>query len=113
MGVWRNTTFDDYPNQDIYDKIAKDNLVFLCKDSLTALRVISAKKNSNLFVISNGRDAEFFVKKQLLEHLKIKEEKILVFTGSVDLVREQLKPKNILVTDSPDDVEKFVNDNSK
>eukprot|EP01084_Bolivina_argentea_P251018 420828_1 len=45
--VWRNTTYEKYPNAPIYKKISKQNVVYVCKDTLSALKVIEIKKNSS------------------------------------------------------------------
>eukprot|EP01083_Nonionella_stella_P031231 85497_1 len=107
--VWRNTTFDQYDNAPIYEEIAKKNVVYVCKDTLTALKVIELKKKfCDLYIISNSQDGPQFIGKQLVDTLGIEPSHILVFTASVSWANQWANPLNVEVTGSSSRVISFV-----
>ena len=108
--VWRNTTFDKYPNAPIYEEIAKNNVVYVCKDSLSALKTIELKQRhcKKLFVISNAEDGQHFVGDLIIKDLNVASDRILIFTMSATWTKTWADPLGVQVTDSPRTVQEFV-----
>eukprot|EP01084_Bolivina_argentea_P309686 535728_1 len=110
--VWRNTTFDQYPNEQIYAQIAQNNVVYVCKDTLSALKVIELKKKfCDLYVISNSQDGKKFIGECVINTLGIESNHILIFTGSVSWTKQWANIFNVEVTGSPSRVISFVQEN--
>ena len=110
--VWRNTTFDEYPNAPIYEQISRNNVVYASKDSISALKTIECKKRhtANIFVISNSVDGKYFIG-EVIKQLKIPSKNVLIFTMRKNEAKQWADPLDVTVTSSSNEVKQFAEQN--
>lgn len=111
--IWRNTSFDQYPNAPIYEDITKQHVVYLCKDDESAIDLIKLKHGNiggaSVYVISNSRNGKQFIVDRVIGECGIPKARILVFCGYVaGPKKEWADSAGVEVTGRPDRVKEFV-----
>eukprot|EP01083_Nonionella_stella_P074579 202350_1 len=108
--VWRDAKLGNAENSGIMDKLRKSNVIYGALTTDDALKVITKKKAKNkVYVITNGADdSEGFIKK-IRNDLNV-QNKVLVFTSSLQYERRYKQFTDVTVTVSTADVYGFVNE---
>ena len=109
--IWRNTTFEAYQNLPLYDILSKHNVIYLCKDNLTALQVLQVKDRANTFLILNGRDSEYFLKEKVLQEYRLPARHVLIYSAFLTAPTLTWVNNQVKMTKSLPDVERFVSEN--